>query len=318
MDDYYRTEINKGSFDYKGSNVTIIPNTSAKPNVLHYSSDTVDFGATNKIFNCDVSQFVLSSNETISGNGWGHQHNTYINEHKQINTRNFKGSGFFIGCYPSSEDTITSQYLDGIYNQIQTFTSTATSRIDISRVTAIENSITLDNYAQIDSVIGIYNNINQDNGMPTDSMTALYSIYNEDDGFRAKDRNYFLYSEWGNNFLSDTTTVVELIVDSNWIVIDSLKMISDCETLAEDVLIPLPDATAGKVEIWVNDGLNNEYISARVMSDGSVSEIISKGNTAFTDTDGNLCLYDSGTGAAIKLRLNVGQLKVCYEFKTSR
>lgn len=99
--------------------------------------------------------------------------------------------------------------------------------------------------------------------------------------------------------------------------VDSLRYLSDCETLADDGTIDLP-ALAGYVEIWVNDGTTDEFISGRVYSDGSITLLPNvNGSVAGTDSDTNLCLYDGGTNAVIKNRLG-SQLKICYEFKTAK
>lgn len=100
----------------------------------------------------------------------------------------------------------------------------------------------------------------------------------------------------------------------NVIITDSLKTISECSSMADDGTISLPTAKAGKIEIWVSDGVQDEYILARVYTDGSVTLITVNGNTASTDSDGNLCLYDGGTEAVIKQRLGA-RYNVCYEFK---
>lgn len=98
--------------------------------------------------------------------------------------------------------------------------------------------------------------------------------------------------------------------------VNNLVTASSCEAVADDGTLDLEDATPGKVEIWISDGTQDEYILARVYSDGTVTLITTNGNTANADTDGNLCLYQNSTNARIKNRLGA-EYTVCYEFKYS-
>lgn len=50
-------------------------------------------------------------------------------------------------------------------------------------------------------------------------------------------------------------------------------------------------------------GDNEEYIEFRFTAAGAVTVIANSANAVNTDTDGNLCVYDAGTGIAIKNRL---------------
>lgn len=121
----------------------------------------------------------------------------------------------------------------------------------------------------------------------------------------------------GGNLASLATpmdTVFTNIIFADTIISDSMITISSCRDVLDDGTINLPDATAGKVEIWISDGTTDEYIMARVYNDGTVTHITTNGSTANTDSDTNLCLYDGGTAAIIKNRLG-STLKVCYEYK---
>jgi len=121
---------------------------------------------------------------------------------------------------------------------------------------------------------------------------------------------------------SDTTIFMDNatgdITMDGTLTMDSLKTIAECSSIADDGTINLPDATAGKVEIWVSDGILDEYILARVYNDGSVTLITTNGATSAIDADGFLCLYDGGgTQAIIKNTLGA-RYTVCYEFKQAQ
>ena len=54
---------------------------------------------------------------------------------------------------------------------------------------------------------------------------------------------------------------------------------------------------------WAMAGDNEEFIQFRFTAAGVVAIISNTANAINTDTDGNLCVYDAGTGIAIKNRL---------------
>ena len=54
---------------------------------------------------------------------------------------------------------------------------------------------------------------------------------------------------------------------------------------------------------WAMAGDNEEYINFRFTAAGVVTVISNSANAINTDTDGFLCVYDAGSGIAIKNRL---------------
>jgi len=75
----------------------------------------------------------------------------------------------------------------------------------------------------------------------------------------------------------------------------------DSASIDDDGEIILTTAVAG----WgfVQAGDNEEYAQVAFTSAGVVTLIYNSTNVANTDSDGNLCIYDAGTGIAIKNRL---------------
>lgn len=84
------------------------------------------------------------------------------------------------------------------------------------------------------------------------------------------------------------------------------------DALADDGTVSLPDASNGILSV----ACNAEMLDAVVASDGSV--VLTAGvttNTAATDSDGNLCVYDGGTGAVVKNRLGAtGNCIITYDY----
>lgn len=52
---------------------------------------------------------------------------------------------------------------------------------------------------------------------------------------------------------------------------------------------------------------SNDYLQVLFNSDGSVVQLVASGNTATTDSDGNLCIFDDGANAVIRNRLNASK-----------
>ncbi|MFA5377782.1 MAG: hypothetical protein WC455_18675 [Dehalococcoidia bacterium] len=83
------------------------------------------------------------------------------------------------------------------------------------------------------------------------------------------------------------------------------------DALADDGTVSLPDATSGILMV----SCNAEGGVWVVQSSGAVAAIAGTTNTASTDSDGDLCLYDGGTGAVLKNRLGAtGEIRALYAY----
>jgi hypothetical protein len=78
---------------------------------------------------------------------------------------------------------------------------------------------------------------------------------------------------------------------------------------ADDGTITLAMGVAGILKVWTE----TEYMQVYVDKEGVVTSIYGSANTANTDTDTKLCVYDGGTGAVIKNRLGATKI-VRYEY----
>ena len=67
------------------------------------------------------------------------------------------------------------------------------------------------------------------------------------------------------------------------------------ETVADEASITLPTAVSGMLKVWTEA----EYSEFFIKADGSVEYIRLSDNAIDSDTDGNLCVYDGGSNAAV-------------------
>lgn len=92
-----------------------------------------------------------------------------------------------------------------------------------------------------------------------------------------------------------------------------LKEVSDSVSVEDNGTITLPTGVTGWLKAWTDA----EYLNAYIIADGTVTLTADVStNTAGTDSDGNLCCYDGGSGAVIKNRLGSAKT-VSYSFKYS-
>ncbi|MBT6045787.1 MAG: hypothetical protein HOG49_03095, partial [Candidatus Scalindua sp.] len=93
----------------------------------------------------------------------------------------------------------------------------------------------------------------------------------------------------------------------------SLPVSRSSESVNDEASIVLPTGVSGL--LWVKSA-DDEYAFCDIDSDGSVVLLMNSANVVNTDTDGNLCIYDGGTGAVIKNRLG-SQKTIRYRFEAS-
>lgn len=135
----------------------------------------------------------------------------------------------------------------------------------------------------------------------TDASNAdTASIYDDGDTLRLESENPIKIAE---NFTvkNDGSTIQ-----------DSLITKCECSNVADDGTIVLPDATTQSLTVWI-DG-DDEWALVVIQADGTVTLPAVVGDVVNTDTDTNLCIFDSGTGATIRNRLGASKT-VCYTTK---
>jgi hypothetical protein len=84
------------------------------------------------------------------------------------------------------------------------------------------------------------------------------------------------------------------------------------DAIADDGTVVLPDATSGICIV----SCNAEAGIFLIQTSGAVTLLsTTTGNVAVADTDTDLCVYDSGTGATVKNRLGAtGELRIVYYY----
>jgi hypothetical protein len=86
----------------------------------------------------------------------------------------------------------------------------------------------------------------------------------------------------------------------------SLTTAEGIDTVADEAEITLATGVSG----WgvAQAGDNEEWIQFRFTAAGVVSVVANSANAVNSDTDGNLCVYDAGSGIAIKNRLGASKI----------
>jgi hypothetical protein len=87
--------------------------------------------------------------------------------------------------------------------------------------------------------------------------------------------------------------------------IKSLINAASSEAVADEAEITLATGVAGFG--FAQAGDNEEWIQFCFTTAGVVTVIANSANAVNTDTDGNLCVYDAGSGIAIKNRLGASK-----------
>lgn len=83
------------------------------------------------------------------------------------------------------------------------------------------------------------------------------------------------------------------------------------DSLADDGTVNLPDAVSGMVTVTCNA----EAGQWLVQQDGTCTKVSGTTNTADTDSDTDLCVYDGGTFGIVKNRLGAtGRIRIIFEY----
>ena len=94
---------------------------------------------------------------------------------------------------------------------------------------------------------------------------------------------------------------------------NNLTRDANSQALEDEAEIVLATGNSGMALIWI--GNFEEYALVGWTAEGVVTLILNSTNVANSDTDGNLCIYDKGTGPAIKNRLGASKtIRYCINF----
>lgn len=116
--------------------------------------------------------------------------------------------------------------------------------------------------------------------------------------------------------VSDATGLADspISTDGTHTTVGGLTTAQASATVADEAEITLATGVAGFG--FAQAGDNEQWIQFSFTTDGVVTVIANSANAVNTDTDGNLCVYDAGSGIAIKNRLG-GSKTVRYSVKYS-
>jgi hypothetical protein len=211
MDDYYVAELGVSAVYPQLGRSTLIPNTSSKKNYLDYVLDTIDVvdiaTTTSRYYNGTH----INGTSTNSAAKLHFQKNDLF-VHNYISTGSPKSDiqshNWNTFLFLKAGDTINVRTVRSGIIQLRTDTPSADNRIEIDEGKVLMLWATLDNYVQMDSLI-MFHLSAQNTGIPDDSIKGYYGIYHQDAspggvGVRGSEDTYFLYSEYGNNYLADS------------------------------------------------------------------------------------------------------------------
>ena len=264
MDDYNPST---GIFAiHNRDNVLNITNGGAGANFIYLDRDSI-------ILNDDLpggffNNFDISYIKTTADQSYtSHNLNTYSSEFKNFEALNSTTSDFrfLTGLRPKANDTIEIEELRGFTISTESFTPQSTSRVDIGEEKIANVIGTFDNYLRVDSVKAISLWMRND-GIPDDSINKLYLIHNKDGGLRGADNTYFLYSEYGDNYLNGELEVTGGIKQTQ--LTGSLTDGAPTDAQIDTITGTTPAAVGAgwQVTIKDNDGTGLLY---RIESDGT-------------------------------------------------
>jgi hypothetical protein len=199
MDDYGMPDPFTKSYQINGDSVIVV-NSSSYGNRLYNMSDTIGLIPSGKPFVYSYESVNLSSDDEITKVLSGFTREVKETNLKSSGNVHAAGSDGFL-LYPNADDTIQSDVIIGYVTQIQAYTPEASSRVDVGEMKLQRFYVSLGSEVAVDSLvmIEIYA---RDTGIPDDSIGKVYLIKNVDGGLRGSDSTYFLYSEYGDNYLN--------------------------------------------------------------------------------------------------------------------
>jgi len=198
MDDYTRSAVNRKIWKYRAGTSNII--NTAGPNFLMQTIDTFNIGGVaGSVSYLHSDEVFFKSDLDLTGYtfGTGKSYKFY----DSFKQNKVYGSTESIIIAPGAGDTVSISNIDGTTYTIATNDYLGGLRMDIGSMNVLLATARLDNHTVIDSLV-VFKIFLDDAGIPADSLGKVYGIYNVDDGLRGVDGTYFLYSEYGDNYLN--------------------------------------------------------------------------------------------------------------------
>lgn len=231
MADYYRSVVNRNVWKWRSGVVNVNFPAGASVNLLYQYQDTINLAGSAS------AHFYRESSDIYFNSDLDYQDNIQLiskaYSNRILNLKKSAFTGFINAVYvaPNTGDSVQIGELVGTKHYVSTNDAQGSLRMDIGLMNPLELYTRLDNHVAVDSVIMIRMLVD-DAGIPDDSIGAIYGIYNEDDGLRGADKTYFLYSEYGDNYLNGDLEVTGNIVNVQPHA--SLSFEDESETLSMD------------------------------------------------------------------------------------
>ena len=135
--------------------------------------------------------------------------------------------------------------------------------------------------------------------LTSDADTGQFKFYADDNNYRATSQFDLVLSK--TNYT--TTTLEDVVVPGLPDVYPGITELNVLEVMSDDETYDLPITYNGGWG-WVYLGNGGEFAIFTCDSAAAVTLIANSTNVVTSDSDNNLCIYDSGTVVRIKNRLN--------------
>ena len=246
MDNYLRSN-GRNHFNFSYGDAYIDASSTAF-NRINTRFDTITLGYANKQFSYDLKDVVLKADSSYAG--WMRLHDYNITMEDQFENT-FAGqplfgwrNDFYIG--PGDDDTIKfTKGVIGAYNALRLGTGGGTNnRIDIPEVTVSKLQASVDDRTVVDTLTML--NINPVNlGIDPDSISTYYGIHHisQTAPIIGADKTYFLYSEYGDNYLNGDLDVTGLIKNEPPHAAMSFEDETESPAMAQNIWSKLTNAT---------------------------------------------------------------------------
>jgi hypothetical protein len=207
--DYYDANLNRQAYRYNHG-ATVLDLNNDKFSYYNHTQDTFYITSTNKQFSHRRHSTLFETVEDINNVTFNKNDEVWIRNFE--NDRTFSNSGDYLLLFPENGDTIRGSQFSGGTTQIHTSPS-GTGIFDATEAKVYILYSYWGNNASADSVYALY--INSRDAGAGDSIHNYYAIYHDNENpMTPRDNAYFLYSEYGDNYLNGDLTVDGRILEN--------------------------------------------------------------------------------------------------------
>jgi len=194
------TLTNASAWSGGSKNILLAPYSGAGGSVFIKNTDTIELAYTNKLFHYDYHRVNFSTSTFIAGQTSTFNRESYLYDY--ISTKTTRHVVNTLGMYPRAGDTIQIPEVRVNSNMLSCYAPNTASKIELGEVTVLYTYASIDEKSSIDS-LNYLSFVGADGGIHPDSIGKVFVIKNSATGaFYGKDATYFLYSEYGDNYLN--------------------------------------------------------------------------------------------------------------------